>query len=77
MQAYLQGDLKEAKRLQAIVARADWVAIKGGFVAVKVGLRKFGGYGGLPRLPTALPEAKARIDVEEGFAEVMEVEKGL
>lgn len=75
MQLYQQGDVEKAKQMQAVLARADWIAIKGGFVAVKVGLEKFYGYGGVPRLPCAMPDKAQRMQVEEGFAEMMEHER--
>lgn len=77
MQLYQQGDVEKAKKMQAVLARGDWLAIKGGFVAVKVGLEKFHGYGGLPRLPCAFPEKGARVQTEDGFAEMMDLERSL
>ncbi|KAJ9630604.1 hypothetical protein H2203_001127 [Taxawa tesnikishii (nom. ined.)] len=77
MQLYEQGKVKEAQKSQAVVARGDWVAIKGGFVAVKVGLERYCGYGGTPRKPCAMPAKAARAQVEEGFAELMELENSL
>lgn len=76
-QLYVDGEVKQAQEMQAVLAHGDWVAIKGGFVAVKVGLEKYFGYGGLPRLPTALPEKSAQADIESGFAEMMNLEKSL
>ncbi|KAK8210241.1 hypothetical protein M8818_003729 [Zalaria obscura] len=77
MQLYEQGAVKEAREMQAVVARGDWVAIKGGFVAVKVALEKYQGYGGLPRLPTAMPVKSQRAEQEVGFAELMQLENSL
>lgn len=74
MLAYETGKLEKARELQVVLADADWVAIKGGFVAVKVGLNRFHGYGGLPRLPCALPEGKTLLEIENGFGKLMEVE---
>ena len=73
-----QGEKKEqAQRLQAIAARGDWVAIKGGFVSVKAGLEKYYGYGGEPRSPCAFPEGEELSRLEEGFRELVETERGL
>lgn len=77
MRLYQDGKTENAKQIQAVLARADWVAIKGGFVAVKIGLEKFHGYGGLPRLPCAIPEKPARVQVEDGFEEMMGLERSL
>lgn len=72
-----QGKLKEARQLQAVVARADWVAIQTGFVGVKAALQEFFGYGGTPRLPCTKPEGEALDRIRKGFAEVAEVEAAL
>ncbi len=73
-----QGEKREqAQRLQAIVARGDWVAIKGGFVSVKAGLEKYYGYGGEPRSPCAFPEGEELRRLQEGFRELVETERGL
>ncbi|KAJ3540415.1 hypothetical protein NM208_g5070 [Fusarium decemcellulare] len=72
-----QGKLKEARELQAVVARGDWVAIQGGFVSVKAGLQEYYGYGGAPRLPCALLEGAAATKQLDGFAELVKMEKSL
>ncbi|KAJ8059165.1 hypothetical protein OCU04_012139 [Sclerotinia nivalis] len=77
MRLFEEGKLKEARELQAIVARGDWVAIKGGFVSVKVALERYYGYGGLPRKPCALPEKKALVAMNDEFAELLELEQTL
>ncbi|KAI2626739.1 hypothetical protein GGR54DRAFT_483344 [Hypoxylon sp. NC1633] len=71
------GQLEKARQLQRVVARGDWTAIQGGFVSVKVGLQKYFGYGGLPRKPCALPEGLKLAEQEEGFLELVNVEKEL
>ncbi|PHH66714.1 hypothetical protein CDD80_916 [Ophiocordyceps camponoti-rufipedis] len=68
------GRAQEARKLQAVVAAADWVAIRGGFVSVKAALQRFHGYGGRPRAPCVLPEGRALEEQMEGFAEVVRVE---
>ncbi|KAJ9139112.1 Dihydrodipicolinate synthetase [Pleurostoma richardsiae] len=76
-QLWESGRQEKARELQGVVARGDWVAIQGGFVSVKVGLQRYYGYGGEPRLPCALPEGEKLRTQEEGFAELMQAEKGL
>ncbi|KAL2075208.1 hypothetical protein VTL71DRAFT_150 [Oculimacula yallundae] len=71
------GKIAEAQRLQYIVARGDWAAIKGGFVAVKVVLQEYYGYGGRPRKPCALPQQKALEKMLLEFAELMDSERCL
>lgn len=66
---YMDGQVAEAQKLQAIVARADWAGIQGGFPAMKAGLQAFYGYGGVPRKPTPAADVqytKARF--EESWA---------
>jgi len=71
------GKISEAQHMQQIIARGDWVAIKGGFVAVKIALQKYYGYGGLPRRPCALPSTKDLEKTNSDFAELMELERQL
>lgn len=77
MELYRRGKVEEAQRLQAVVARADWVAIKGGFVAVKSALEIYRGYGGLPRKPCVAPTGPAIKALQEEFAEGMKMERSL
>ncbi|KAJ5936208.1 hypothetical protein N7454_005506 [Penicillium verhagenii] len=77
MELYGSGKVEEAQKLQAIVARADWGAIHGGFVAVKSALQSYRGYGGLPRRPCVVPSQKAIAAIHEEFREGMETEKAL
>lgn len=74
---YRSGKIAEAQKLQAVVARADWVAIHGGFIAVKSALQSYHGYGGLPRRPTVVPSAQASAAIHEEFREGMETERAL
>ena len=67
----------EARKVQQVVARGDWVAIKGGFVAVKVALQRYYGYGGLPRRPCELPASKELEKMVSEFAELLELESQL
>lgn len=77
MELYRSGKIEEAQKAQAVVARADWAAIHGGFVAVKSALQSYQGYGGLPRRPCVVPSAKAVAAIHEEFQEGMEMERAL
>ncbi|KAK7757657.1 hypothetical protein SLS62_000034 [Diatrype stigma] len=77
MRLWEAGQHEKARAAQAVVARGDWTAIQGGFVSVKVGLQKYFGYGGEPRKPCALPEGGKLTAQEEGFAELVDLEKSL
>ncbi|KAI9044790.1 dihydrodipicolinate synthase family protein [Aspergillus affinis] len=77
MELYRAGRVEEAQRLQAIVARADWHAIKGGFVAVKSALQSYRGYGAQPRRPCVVPSAEERLALQEAFKEGIELERKL
>ncbi|KAI2786067.1 putative 4-hydroxy-2-oxoglutarate aldolase [Penicillium oxalicum] len=77
MDLYERGQLEEAQRVQAIVARADWVAVEGGFIAVKSALQSYHGYGGLPRRPCVMPTEKAAATIHERFREGLELERSL
>ncbi|GAQ43461.1 hypothetical protein AtubIFM55763_010889 [Aspergillus tubingensis] len=77
MELYQAGQVEEAQRLQAIVARADWQAIKGGFVAVKSALQTYRGYGALPRRPCVVPSEEQATAWKDSFAEAMELERQL
>jgi 4-hydroxy-2-oxoglutarate aldolase len=77
MNLYKTGKVAEARELQEVVARGDWIAIKGGFVAVKCALQMFYGYGGLPRKPCAIPGKDGLEDIRKGFAELIKLEKSL
>jgi 4-hydroxy-2-oxoglutarate aldolase len=77
MELYRAGKVAQARELALVVARADWVAIKGGFVAVKGALAAFEGYGGEPRAPCVKLDGEGVRSVVEGVKEVMEMERGL
>lgn len=79
---YEAGRVKEAQGLQAVVARGDWVAIKGGFVAVKTALKLFGRDKDFPdadvmRSPCSGPDEAASKGFAEGFAELVSAEATL
>lgn len=69
-----KGQLAEARQLQAAVAKADWTAIRTGFVGVKAALGHFEGYGGAPRRPCMGPGAKEVEAIVGGFQAVMDIE---
>ncbi|KAG9241117.1 hypothetical protein BJ878DRAFT_522387 [Calycina marina] len=77
MQLQNSGETLEAKKLQQIVAKGDWVAIKGGFVALKVVLQQHFGYGGIPRRPCVLPANEDIKKILSDIAELMDLENGL
>ena len=77
VELYNSGEVQRAQELQAIVARADWVSIKGGFIAVKSGLEVYYGYGGPPRRPCVALSAKNVTVLKEAFEEGMELEMSL
>ncbi|KAM3088396.1 hypothetical protein ACMFMG_000040 [Clarireedia jacksonii] len=73
-----EGKLSEARELQAVVARGDWVAIQGGFVGVKAAVERYCGLRvGGPRRPCVSPREEELTEMVDGFAELMEVERGL
>ncbi|KAI0482405.1 dihydrodipicolinate synthetase family protein [Xylariaceae sp. FL0804] len=74
---FRNGDLKEARRLQAVVAKADWIAIQTGFAGVKAALQHFRGYGGEPRKPCRLPADEKMAMIRQGLEEVMAIEATL
>ena len=79
--AYEANDMKRARHLQEILARADEVVQKIGVVGTKVVLQAFFSYGGHARRP--LPRVGEDISKEQaqewvrGFQEAMDFEEGL
>ncbi|KAI1502352.1 dihydrodipicolinate synthase [Biscogniauxia marginata] len=74
---YQAGEFKEARRLQATVAKADWIAIQTGFVGVKAALQLFRGYGGEPRKPCEIPTGEKMEMIRQGFEEIITLETAL
>ncbi len=68
---------QDAARLQAIVARGDWVAIQTGVVGVKVALNAYAGYGGFSRRPLPRPDGAKAQKIVDGLKELMELENSL
>ena len=77
MELYQQGKVQEAQKAQAVVARADWLAIKGGLVGTKSALQTYRGYGNLPRRPCVPPSAEEAERIKEFIREGIEMEKSL
>jgi 4-hydroxy-2-oxoglutarate aldolase len=71
------GDYKEARKLQAIVARGDWAAIQGGIIGTKAGLMAHFGYGGYARKPLPRPSKEATHRWRDEFEELVTLEKSL
>jgi len=76
-QLYDAGDLKEARRMQAIVARGDWAAIQGGIIGIKAALMAHRGYGGFARKPLPRPSKEETVRWRDAFVELVELEKSL
>ena len=74
---YTVGKHEQARELQYVVARGDWVAIKGGFPSVKAALRTYYGYGGEARKPTALLGGSKLEAQAFAFAELVKEEQRL
>lgn len=74
---YLEGKITEAQKMQEIVSRGDWTAIRGGVVGVKSGLQSWLGYGGFARRPLPRPTSEESKVWKEGFRELMTLEKTL
>lgn len=71
------GELKEARKLQAIVARGDWAAIQGGIIGTKSALMSYFGYGGHARKPLPRPGKEENRKWRNAFEELVKVEKSL
>lgn len=77
-----EGDMeafKEAQKLQAIVARADWCMIKAGIGGTKYALDAHieKGLGGHTRSPVPAADDAIKKIVDEGLQESLAIEKGL
>ncbi|KAK6614200.1 dihydrodipicolinate synthetase [Botrytis cinerea] len=72
-----RGKIKEAQRLQEVVAQGDWAAIQGGIVSTKAGMESWLGYGGYGRAPLPHPTSDEMTKWKEGFRELVNLEKSL
>ena len=72
------GKISEAKKLQGIVARADWLSVKAGIPGTKAALEEFFGYQSCnPRHPLVKVGDKELEELKKGFKEAIDVEKSL
>ncbi|KAI1370042.1 mitochondrial putative 4-hydroxy-2-oxoglutarate aldolase [Xylaria arbuscula] len=74
---YREGKIEEAQKIQEVVSRGDWVAIKGGVIGVKAGLQSWLGYGGFARSPLPKPTSEESKVWKESFRELVALEKSL
>ena len=77
VELYTEGKFREAQKLQAIVARGDAMAIRGGLVGTKSALETFFGYGGVARKPLLAPTKDEVKIYADGFKELMKLESTL
>lgn len=74
---FAAGKMREAKKLQAVVARGDWAQISGGIVGMKSALESHYGYGGLARKPLPRPTKGEAMKYAKEFKELVDLEKAL
>ncbi|MCJ1361152.1 hypothetical protein MMC16_000249 [Acarospora aff. strigata] len=74
---YSSDKVREAQKLQAVVARGDWAAITGGVVGTKSALETYFGYGGFSRKPLPRPTESDVTTYAEKFKELVSLEKSL
>lgn len=74
---YSAGNFKEARKLQAVVARGDWAAIRGGLVGTKSCLQTYFGYGGYARKPLPRTTTEEAAEWEKDFKEIVQLEQSL
>ncbi|KAF2235031.1 aldolase [Viridothelium virens] len=77
MNLFEAGKLKEARKMQAILARGDWAAIQGGIVGTKSAMQSYLGYGGYGRKPLPRPGKAEAGKWAKDFEELMLLEKSL
>ena len=75
IELYKDGKFTEAQKLQAIVARGDWAAIRGGIIGTKAGLVAHFGYGGFARRPLPRPSKAEELKWRDDFDELVKTEK--
>lgn len=74
---YTSGKTEIAEKMQAVVARGDWVAIKGGIVSTKSCLNSYFQYGGYGRKPLPRPAPQQVEDIKAEFEELLLLEEFL
>ena len=77
VQLYAAGKFEEATKLQVVVARGDWPAIRHGVVATKSALEVHFGYGGIARRPLPCPTKTETMQHAARFQEVVDLERSL
>jgi 4-hydroxy-2-oxoglutarate aldolase len=77
MQQFEAGNLKEARKLQAVIARGDWAAIQGGIIGTKAAMNAHFGYGGFARKPLPRPNKEETARWRDAFEEVVALERSL
>ncbi|KAI1078065.1 dihydrodipicolinate synthetase [Whalleya microplaca] len=77
IELYKSGKYDEAQKIQETLSRGDWTAIQGGVVGVKAGMQAWMGYGGYARSPLPKPTAEQMKLWEEGFRDLVLLEKSL
>lgn len=71
---YVSGRTQVAEKMQAVVARGDWGAIKGGVVGTKSCLQSYFGYGGYGRRPLPRPTPEQDATYKADFEELLLLE---
>lgn len=71
------GNMKEARKLQAVIARGDWAAIQGGVVGTKSALQSHFCYGGYSRKPLPRPNKEEAARWRDAFDEIVKLEQSL
>ena len=71
------GEMTAARKLQAVVARGDWAAIRGGIVGTKSAMMSHFGYGGYARKPLPRPNKEEAARWREAFEESVALERSL
>ncbi|KIX01632.1 uncharacterized protein Z518_09358 [Rhinocladiella mackenziei CBS 650.93] len=74
---YARGNVEEAQKIQAVVARGDWGVISGGITGTKSGLQSYFGYGGYARRPLPKPSKEDVAKYEAMLKEVVDLENSL
>lgn len=74
---FAAGELAEAQKVQATVARGDWAAISGGIIGTKSALETYYGYGGIARKPLPRVTKAEAIKFAKDFREIVELENSL
>ena len=77
MRLFEAGNLKDARKMQSIVARGDWSAIQGGIVGTKSAMQSYFGYGGYSRKPLPRPSKVEAGKWAKDFEELIRLEESL